>query len=100
MTTKSIKIIATADGDTEILPAAGTGKAYSFRYVFVTNADVGVKFISGSTDLTGVMPAGANGGVASSIWIHCGANEILKINLDGPATKGGGHVEYEILDVS
>lgn len=98
--TKSAAFAATASGDTTILAAAGAGKAYSFRYVYVTDTDVGVKFVSGATDLTGVIPAGANGGVSSAIWLHCGANEALKINLDGAATKGGGHVEYEIRDVS
>jgi len=98
--TKSKAFTATASGDTTILAAAGVGKAYSFRYVYHTDTAVGVKFISGVTDVTGVMPVGANAGVASSIWLHCGGNEALKINLDGAATKGGGHIEYEVNDVS
>lgn len=95
---KFAAISATASGDTVVVAADTNRKIKVVSYVLVAAAAVSVKFKNGSTDVTGAMPLGVNGGVAatgqpSSHLLETAANTALNINLSG-ATTVAGHISY------
>lgn len=105
MLAKYKKIAATASGDTGVIPAKAGKQFLILHYIVVCKTAVDVKFVSGSTDLTGTMGFGANGGANAGqaqmdtygLFTTLAANEALKINLSGNATVGG-HITYLEFD--
>ncbi|TXH58105.1 MAG: hypothetical protein E6Q97_03090 [Desulfurellales bacterium] len=96
------KIAATSSGDTTLQSAADGYLYVVIDYAFTTDTDVAVKFIGGSTDISGLIKPGANGGVAASSpngLMETGNNEALKINLSGAAVVGG-HYSYAKVPIA
>lgn len=100
LTVKFAKIVATASGATAVVAAVTAKKIKVLGYVFVAAGAVAVKFQSATTDITGVMTIGSNGGVAASAVAPAGghlletaAGEALNINLSD-AVVVGGHLSY------
>ena len=91
-------IVATASGATEVVAADADHEIRVVAYAFITDTAEGVKFQSASTDLTGVMTAGANGGISCGFnptgWFETVKNEALNINLATGTIVLGGHVSY------
>lgn len=97
------ELAVTSSGDTT-LQSAATGYLYVvLNYTFTTDTDIAVKFIGGTTDLTGLIKPGANGGASASDasigLFETAAGEALKINLSGAAVVGG-HYTYAKVPVS
>jgi hypothetical protein len=103
-TVVSAAVSATADGANEIVAAQGAGKKIRvLGYVIVASATNGVKWQSGSTDKSGVMPFGANGGASAPLstdpevfWFETAANEALNLN-NGTGVDTFGHVTYTVV---
>lgn len=92
----SAVIDETASGDHDVIAAPGEGRRISVNHLmYVQDADIVVKFLSGSTEMTGPLKVGANGGIDSACSIACAENEAFKINLSGNAVVGGV-VNYSI----
>lgn len=86
------------------LVAAATGAKYRVLQVaVVATTAVSVKFQSGTTDITGTFPLGANGGVVLPYnehgWFETAAGEALNINLSG-AVSTGVQIQYIKLPVT
>lgn len=93
-------IDASAQGNTEIIPAPGAGKFIRvFGYVLTSAGTVSATFVSGDDgDLTGPMPMVAGTSIHTEYedgLFDCGVNEALNINLSG-AVAVGGHLKYGI----
>lgn len=84
-------------GTTTIVGAVAGKRVKVTGYVVVMGGAGTVKFVSGSTDITGTMSFGANGGVSVggtefSPAFETGVGEALKIVTTGAA--GNGHLSY------
>jgi len=92
----SAVIDETSSGDHDVIAAPGAGRRISVnRFMYVQDADIVVKFLSGSTEKTGPLKVGANGGINSACAIVCAENEAFVINLSSNAVVGG-IVNYSI----
>ena len=86
----------TSSGDQEVIAAPGAWRRIVVsQWMYVQDADIVVKFLSGSTEMTGPLKVGANGGIDSACAIECAENEAFKINLSSNAVVGG-IVNYSI----
>lgn len=85
------------------LVAAEPGARYRvLSAAVVATTTVSVKFQSGTTDITGTFPLGANGGFVLPFnehgWFETNVNEALNINLSG-AVSTGVQLQYIKLPV-
>jgi hypothetical protein len=99
LTPKFAIISESSSGDNEVV-AAVTGPDKKIRvlsYVLMTNAAVNAKWRSASTDKSGLLYCGANGGAVAPFspvgHFETVAGEALNLNLSG-AVAVGGHVTY------
>ena len=103
---KSAAISCASSGDNTIIAAQGAGTYLAIDHInFIVTTAVGVKFITGSTDISGVYPfdtkqalALDNTMQAEKGVITCGNNEAFIINLDG-AVQVSGFVRYRIVNL-
>ena len=88
-------IDATNANGTQVIPSPGTGfRIRVVKYMLTTKTDIGIKWQSGSTDLSGVSWFGANGGVNTETNLVCGKGKALNIHLSAGSAVVGGHGEY------
>lgn len=89
--------IAVTSGST-ILVSGVTGYSIEVdNYTFVASGAVSVKFLSGSTDLTGFMPIAGSGGIsanADSAVFKTASGEALVINTTNSVS---GHLAYRLV---
>jgi len=101
----NLVIAASASGDTTLLAAATTKRFKVSKLVLSAKTAVDVKFKSGSTDITGVIPLGATAPlivpqqqVNEPAWlVGLTVNQALVINLSA-AVVVGGFLVYEWVD--
>lgn len=95
---KSIAVSTLGSAD---LVVVGSGKkAVVVHLTLISNGIVNVKFISGSTDITGLLYLAANTGVADRNQyglFETADGEDLKINLSGNVAVGG-YMSYILID--
>ncbi len=99
------KIVATGAGDTTLIAGVAGQRIKIISYTYATATTVSVKFLSGSTDLTGSMALAANTSayfgsgdrLPSTLLgcLKCAEGEDFKINLSGIAVVGG-HLTYTL----
>jgi len=98
-------IAASASGDTTLLAAVTTRRWLIRKLVLSAKTAVDIKFKSGSTDITGVIPLGATTPLVVSAqtdheapWLTALAvNQALVINLSS-AVGVGGFLVYDWLE--
>ena len=101
---KNAVISIATSGDNTVISAPTKGFIVIDNINFVPNAAVSVKFISGSTDLSGVYSLTANQGFTQenafcnpeSGVIACGTEEAFKINLS-EAVQCSGFIRYRVI---
>lgn len=97
LTPKYAVISESSSGDNEVVAAVASKKIRVLAYVLMANAAVNAKWRSASTDTSGLLYCGANGGAVAPFnpvgWLETAAGEPLNINLSG-AVAVGGHVTY------
>ena len=85
-------------GNNTLVSATASQTTRVFRIVLVFEGDVGIKFISGTTDQTGVMKMKDGGSMVLDFdgepWFVTGANEAFIANLDA-AVNVRGWIQYE-----
>lgn len=96
-------ISAANSGDNTIVAAPGAGlRIRVLSYFYKVTSAVNVRFESGAggTALTGIVPYGAEGGVAkdsdSDGLFECAVNTLLNMELSG-AVQVSGHLNYVII---
>lgn len=91
------KIAATSSGNTDIVAAVTGRRIRVVKFTLITDAAVDVKFVGGSTDLTGLLSLAADGGLRETFdptgHFQTEPGEALKINLGGAAVVGG-YLQY------
>ena len=101
---KSVAIDISSSGDNTIIAAQGVGTYLAIDHInFIVTTAVGVKFITGSTDISGIYPFDTKQAIALDNTmsaekgiVTCGSNEAFIINLDG-AVQVSGFVRYRIV---
>jgi hypothetical protein len=99
---QTAKIDQSASGDTTVVTGIPGKYFIVLGFFFATAAAISVKWISGTTDLTGAMPFAANGGISveSEVGImQTIVGDSLILNLSG-ISQTGGSVAYVTLDSS
>mgnify|MGYP001576238174 CR=1 FL=1 len=85
-------------GNNTLVAATASQTTRVFRIVLVFEGAVGIKFISGSTDQTGVMKMKDGGSIVLDFdgepWFVTGSNEAFIANLDA-AINVRGFIQYE-----
>ena len=95
------KIDTASSGDTSLVAATTGKKVKVVGFFLIASGAVSVKLRSGTTDLTGAMAVGANGGLvvqggpAGEHVIETAAGSALNINLSA-ATQVSGAVRYVV----
>lgn len=100
------KIDTASSGNTTLVAANANARIRVHNYVFVAGGTVNVKFVGGSTDLTGAMTCSSGSGVSSpgatpttadqeACLFYTAKNEALIINLSG-AVQVSGHLAYSL----
>jgi len=92
-------INASTSGDTTIVPAVSGKRILVVAYALVASSQVGVKFRSNNTDITGLMKLVEGGGIAHAYeWglFRTGVGEALRINLNANVQVGGYVVYREV----
>ncbi len=99
---KNAVISISTSGDNTLIAAPTNGYIVIDNINFVPSSAVNVKFISGSTDLSGTYPLTANQGFTQENTslnedgvITCAVGEAFKINLSG-AVQVSGFIRYRI----
>lgn len=86
-----------SSGATQLVAAAAGAKYRVLSVAIIATTAVSAKFQSGSTDITGTFPLGANGGFVLPFnehgWFETNVNEALNINLSG-AVSTGVQIQY------
>lgn len=94
---KYAAITGSSSGDNAIVAAVTGKKIRVLGYVVTASGAVNAKFRSGTTDISGLIYAAANGGAASGFnpvgHFETTAGAALNMNLSG-AVAVGGHVTY------
>lgn len=97
----SLAIAASASGDNTLVSAVTGKKIRVHGYVLSASAAVNAKFRSGTTDVTGLLYPGANGGAVAPRafspdgWFETVAGQALVLNLSA-AVAVGGHLVYTL----
>jgi hypothetical protein len=98
--TKHAVISGASAGNNTVLSAVAGKKFHVYHLTVVVNAAVGVKFVSGTTDLTGVMSFSGQGeGFSESVTppaellVSANAGEAFIMNLSG-AVQVSGFLSY------
>ena len=93
-------VSASGSGANILVAAVAARRICVCNYLIVAAGAVGVKWVRGSTDISGVMQVAATGGVASPVaspglgpLFKTGVNEDLVLNLSA-AVSVGGHLSY------
>ncbi len=98
----SAPISCSSSGSNTLLAGISGYRIRVLSYVLVVTTAVTAKFQSNATDLTGALPLGANGGVASgpsnpgSGHFITAAGEALNLTLGGNVAVAG-HFAYEVV---
>jgi hypothetical protein len=86
-----------SSGANSLIAAVARAKYRVLSVAIVATTAVSVKFQSGSTDITGTFPLGANGGLVLPFnehgWFETNVNEALNLNLSG-AVSTGVQIQY------
>lgn len=98
---KSAAIAAAGAGDNTVVAGVTGKKIRVLGYILMASAAVNAKWRSATTDKTGLLYPGANGGASAPVvsdpsemfWFETAVGEALVINLSG-AIAVGGHVVY------
>jgi hypothetical protein len=94
---KFASISHASSGDNAIVAAVAGKRIRVLSYAIVGAGAVSAKFRSGTTDITGAMAFGANGGIAMPFnpvgYFETAAGAALNVNLSG-AVAVAGHVTY------
>lgn len=99
LTTPHVNLGATpaGSGANQLVAAVAGTKYRVLSVVLVATTAVTAKFQSGSTDITGTFPLGANGGFVMPFnehgWFETNSNEALNITLGG-AVATGVQIQY------
>lgn len=104
---KTAVITASASGATQLVAAVAGKRIRVLHYRLMASGAVSVKFQSASTDITGLMPFAANGGISAGapsiipagliFEFQTEPGEALNINLSGAVAVGGYMLYQEIL---
>ena len=99
-TVVSAFVNASALGSTAVVEAVSGRSIRVVSAAIVTTLANGVKFLSGSTDISATWPLGANGGIVLPYndhgWVQTAEGQALNINLS-VATATGVHIEYIVV---
>ena len=99
-TVVSAFVNASALGSTAVIAAVSGRSIRVVSAAIVTTLANGVKFLSGSTDISATWPLGANGGIVLPYndhgWCETVVGEALNINMS-VATATGVHIEYIVV---
>jgi len=97
-----VKIDTATAGNNTLIAANANARIRVHNYVFVTGGVVNVKFVGGTTDLTGAMSSSVSSPSATpttadqeACLFHTGKNEALIINLSD-AVQVSGHLAYSL----
>ena len=101
--TVTVLVNPSSTGNTAVVAAAGAGiKIRVVSMALVSTLANGVKFQSGTTDISPLWPLGANGGMVlppnNAGWFSTAANEALNINMSA-ATATGVLINYKLSQV-
>lgn len=81
-----------SSGATQLIAAAAGRKYRVLSVALVTTSANSIKFQSDSTDLTGLFPMGANGGLVLPFnehgWFETAVNQALNINMSAASSTG------------
>lgn len=94
LSTAIVRLGATpaSTGDNELVAASSGAKYRVVGLVMIATTAVSAKFRTGTTDITGTFPLGANGGFVLPFnehgWFETNAGEALNINLSGAVSTG------------
>jgi hypothetical protein len=98
-TVQRASITATASGDTAVVAAVTSKRICVIRLMLTSDADVSVRFRSGTTPVTGPIPVGARSGWRDGMarsaddpddsLFETAVGEALNVNLSGAANVGG-----------
>jgi hypothetical protein len=94
---KQFKSIAVSSGTTTLVSAVTGYSIEVDNYTFVASGAGSVKFLSGSTDLTGSMPIAGSGGISAnsdSATFRTASGEALVINTTNSVS---GHLSYRLV---
>lgn len=97
-------ISISSSGNNTVAAARANTKYEVINYVLVANGTVSVKFMDGSTDMSGPMPLVVNSGAAATgtrdaPLMTTTAGNTLSINLSG-AVAIYGHVTYNTVSLA